>query len=117
MVGVAYVLPASEFISAPPLPQGSRSEMISSCLIINLRQVVGLVKGGVSPNIPSGVGVVAYAPTPLPNPLWNPAAAYWANSMVDLSPNPPAFGTELKGGSTTSVLPLLSCVRVQPDWV
>jgi hypothetical protein len=50
--------------------------MISSCLIMNLAQVVGLVKGGVSPKIGSGVGVVLYAPAPLPNPLWNPAAAY-----------------------------------------
>src|SRR5450759_5404824 len=117
MVGAAHELPACERIFAPPLPQGSQSEMISSCLTINLGQAVGLVKGGVSPNIASGVGVVAYAPPPPPTPLWNPAAAYWARSMVDLSPAPPALGAEAKGGSTTRVLPLLSCERVQPDWV
>src|SRR5260370_12225765 len=90
--------------------EGFSIGIISLCLIINLGKV-GLVKLGSSKTAP-GAGVVVNPPVPPPTALWNPAAAYWAISIVNLSPSPLALGAEANGGSTTRVLPLLSAISI-----
>src|SRR5260370_39211770 len=60
----------------------------------------------------AGKGSWVSPPAPPPTPLWNPAAAYWAISIVNLSPSPLALGAEANGGSTTRVLPLLSRISI-----